>query len=168
MNNFANLLTDLRAAIAVVAARDRRLTVLLVAVWGRVSRVAQRMERLFARWQAGTLLLPRTARVGLVAAARERVRFPSGRGWLIVPVRDAGAYGSQLAHLIAQPEFAAFLAAVPQAGRVLRPLMRMLSVEALPEVICRTVVRVKLVAAGGSVRLEDGVVMGPVRQISGG
>ena len=36
MFNFAALLSSLQAAIAVVAARERLLTVLLLAVWGRV------------------------------------------------------------------------------------------------------------------------------------
>ena len=38
MIDFTTILSDLQAAIAVVAARDRALTVLLVAVWGRIGR----------------------------------------------------------------------------------------------------------------------------------
>ena len=54
-------------------------------------------------------------------------RFPQGLAWLVVIVaRDAAASGSQLQHLLTHPEFTEFLAAVPQAGRILRPLCRML------------------------------------------
>ncbi len=47
----------------------------------------------------------------------------------------AGAFGTQLQHLLTDQECAAFLAAVPQAGRVLRPLFHMLGVSPVPEVV---------------------------------
>ena len=55
MLNFTSVLTALQAAIAVVAARERALTVLLVAVWGRIGRISTRLERLIALWRAGML-----------------------------------------------------------------------------------------------------------------
>ncbi|MBC7637119.1 MAG: hypothetical protein H7251_16130 [Acetobacteraceae bacterium] len=48
MFNLSAILTDLRAAIAVVAARDPTITALLVMVWGRISRIVARLERLMA------------------------------------------------------------------------------------------------------------------------
>lgn len=90
MTTFTSILSDLQAAIAVRSARDRRLTVLLVAMWARLER-----------------------RLGY----------------------DAVAFGLQLRHLLSQEDCAEFLAAMPQAGRILRPLLRLLSTDPLPDVI---------------------------------
>jgi hypothetical protein len=66
--------------------------------------------------------------------------FPSLVPWLTCMLGyDAAGYGSQLRHLLTDAECAAFLEAVPQAGRILRPLLRMLSIDPLPEVIRRVV-----------------------------
>ena len=73
MFNFSAIFTDLQAAIAVVAARERRLAVLLVAVWGRIARMRTRLERLIAQWRAGTLPKPRGKQV-------RRGEGRSGRG----------------------------------------------------------------------------------------
>ncbi len=77
-------------------------------------------------------------------------RLPQGDGWLLplVPMHAATA-GSQLTHMLAQPEMAALIAGVPTLGRVLRPLARMLGV-VLPAELrlpARDVVRAKAVVA---------------------
>jgi len=133
MNKLTAILTDLRAAIAARAARDRAMTAVLVLVWGRLARAAGRLERLYGLWLAGKLLAPRQAgrRKG-VARAIARPRLPGGLGWLAIQVWETRAYGSQLQHLLAEPGFAAFVAAVPRAGRVLRSVLRMLTVDARP------------------------------------
>jgi len=41
---------------------------------------------------------------------------------------------SSLQHWMAHPEFRPFLAAAPQTGRILRPLCRLLGIEASPDV----------------------------------
>ena len=128
MNNFSIILTNLKAAIAVVAARERSLTVMLVMVWGRLSRMVVRMERLIALWRAGKLPRVRASRAGRVSVTGVRVQLPTAPAWLVGYVREAGAFGAQIENLLTQEEFAAFVAAVPQAGRVLRPLCRMLGV----------------------------------------
>ncbi|MBC7637114.1 MAG: hypothetical protein H7251_16105 [Acetobacteraceae bacterium] len=131
MFNFSVILTDLRAAIAVVAARDPTITALLVMVWGRISRMGARLERLMAKWRAGTLPTPRKPRASGVAAvspSAERPAYPTAPAWLIAYVRAAASYGSQLEHMMGEDEFARFLAEVPQARRILRPLCRMLGV----------------------------------------
>ncbi len=129
MNNFANLLTDLRAAIAVVAARDRGLSAFLGLVWVRVARMGARLERLIGLWRAGRLPEPRKSRAGAVrSAVRAKPVFPTSPAWLLAHVREAGAFGSQLEHLLSGEEAKAFLAAVPRAARILRPLCRMLGV----------------------------------------
>lgn len=131
MINFSYLLSDLQAAIAVVSARHRALTPLLVAVWGRIGRMRTRLERLIALWRAGCLPAPRL-RGSRAGEVRTRVRttsaLPTAPAWLLVAVREAAALGAQLESMLSQAECVEFLAAVPQARRILRPLCRMLGV----------------------------------------
>lgn len=131
MNPFALILTNLQAVIAAKAARDRTLTVLLVALWARVARMGTRLERLVALWRAGMLPAVKVggsrAGVGL-GVVRAKSVFPTGPAWLLEHVREAGAYGSQLEHLLTGEEARAFVAECPQAGRILRSLGWMLGV----------------------------------------
>ncbi len=120
---FTLILATLRAAIAPAAARNRARTALLVLVWTRLSRMALRFERLYARWRAGTIRAPRPA------APRTRAphpNLPTRPAWLIAECREAAAIASQLQHLLATPDAAEFLAACPHATRLLRPLATML------------------------------------------
>ena len=82
-----------------VAARERHLTVLLVAVWGRIGRMRTRLERLIARWRAEMLPAPRKSRAGeLRVSVRAPSIIPRTPAWLLVAVRGAGAVrGSQTA-----------------------------------------------------------------------
>ena len=73
MFSFSNILSDLQKVIAAHAARNRALTVLLVAVWGRVARMRTRLERLVALWRAGKLPKPRAARRGFGRRRRGRL-----------------------------------------------------------------------------------------------
>ena len=133
MINFSTILSNLQAAIAVVAARERHLTVLLVAVWGRIGRIRTRLERLVALWRAGALPAARPSRAG---GGHVSVRAPSViprvPAWLLVAVREAWLARTQLENLLSEAECVEFLAAVPQAGRILRPLLRMLGVGVKP------------------------------------
>ena len=83
--------------------------------------------------KVGQALVPavRQVRAARVVKARVvKVRLPSGRGWLVRALGyEAAGYGSQLAALLAEPELQALLLAAPAAGRILRPLCRMLGVE---------------------------------------
>ena len=140
MHKLSLILSDLRAAIAVRAARDRMLVVMLCAVWGRIARMGTRLERLIAQWRAGKLPTqprPRAGGTRSAATPGSRPRFPNSPGWLMLRVRETAAFGSQLQHLLSEPEWAEFLAAVPQAGRILRPLCRMLLVDVVPPVLKR-------------------------------
>ena len=129
MLNFTFVLTGLQAAIAVVAARERHLTVLLVAVWGRIGRIATRLERLIALWRAGMLPTPRASHAGGTrVGVRKPSELPTVPAWLLVAVREAAPHGAQLESLLSRDECVAFLAAVPQARRMLRPLCRMLGI----------------------------------------
>ena len=130
MLNFTTVLTALQAAIAVVAARERALTVLLVAVWGRIGRISTRLERLIALWRAGKLPKPRTwrGRVPGTQVNKPVSVFPATPAWLLVAVREAAPFGNRLESLLSEAECEAFLAAAPQARRLLRPLCRMLGI----------------------------------------
>ena len=57
-----------------------------------------------------------------------RPRFPRRPGWLCAVSIDTVAAGSQLQHLLNDPEMTALLAATPALVRLLRPLCRMLAV----------------------------------------
>ena len=130
----------IRALVAAVAAGcglgvlGSALTVLLC---GRLMGAGIRMERLAGRFVAGTLRRfsgGAGSRGRGVAAGSGRSRrggvFPGGFAWLVrlMGWRVAG-YGLQLRAILVAPEMVALLAAAPQAGRILRPMCRMLGVE---------------------------------------
>ena len=172
MFSFSNILSDLQAVIAVHAARNRALTVLLVALWGRIARMKTRLERLVALWRAGKLPPSRAPQVrgAVVAGLRARKGFPTPVGWLTRKLGyEVAVFGSQLRHLLTDEECVAFLEAVPQAGRILRPLLRMLSIDPLPEVILS--VRPVVPEAGPVAEPAEpismvGIVVSPGPQIS--
>ena len=65
-------------------------------------------------------------------AARPAPPLPTGHGWLIRALpNEAAAYASQLESLLAEPGVADLLAAHPTTSRILRPLGRMLGLDAL-------------------------------------
>ena len=126
----------LRAAIAAHAARDRAAVAVAWLVWPYLNRLAARFAALAARIQAGKVAVaPRATRP---RAAPEVARprppgLPRGFAWLIHFAPNTAALGGQVRHLLADPEMASLLATAPQAGRILRPLCRMLGIEAGPE-----------------------------------
>jgi hypothetical protein len=129
---FSLILAGLRAAIAPVAARDRARTALLVLLWGRLARSATRFERLFARWREGTLPKPRPSRAGQPTTRQPHPHLPANPAWLVAMARETAPMASQLQHLLAHPDITEFLAAAPQAGRILRPLCHMLGIPRPP------------------------------------
>ncbi len=167
MFSFTNILSDLRAVIAARAARDRTLTVLLVAVWGRIARMGARLERLVALWRAGRVPMVRAARAKRPRRATIRPAYPMAPDWLLRKLGyEVVAFGLQLQHLLSEAECRAFMAEVPQAGRVLRPLFRMLGVNPLPEMV-----RPKAMAAVAAVQVplvELGLVGGVAAPIFSG
>ena len=130
---FVAILAGLRAAIANHTVKDRPREALFVLAWTRIGRMANRFQALFARWQAGTLPAPRPSRAGQPRASRPHPRLPRGRAWVVAHVGyQAANHASQLQHLLADPDMAAFLQAVPQAGRILRPLCHVLGIDPPP------------------------------------
>ena len=131
---FCAILRDLRGFIAAHMVKDPLRVPLFTLLWTHIGRTARRFESLFNRWQAGTLAKPRPSRAGRPGKPREpQPRLPRGRVWVVAAIgyRAAG-HASQLQHLLADPDMAAFLHAVPQAGRVLRPLCHILGIDPPP------------------------------------
>ncbi len=95
----------------------------------RLGRILTRFNALVARLAAGRPAPPRRQRPARPAPAPDTLRLPRQRFWMfhLLP-RDAAGYGSQLQAWLATPEMAALLAAAPEAGRILRPLCRLLAV----------------------------------------
>ncbi len=126
----------LRAAIAAHAARDRAAVALAWLVWHYLKRLAARFTALAARVSAGKLAVVSRA-MGLRAASEvARLRppgLPHGFAWLIRLAPSTVALRGQVCHLLGDPELVALLAAAPGAGRILRPLCRMLGIEAGPD-----------------------------------
>ena len=145
MNGLATLLggilATLRTGIARYAVGDSARAVLLNILAGRIARMAARFDRLFARWQSGTLpsqtgAPSRPARAGqLRPTSPPRLCLPTGRMWLFHVAQPPAALAlSHLQHWMAHPDLPAFLEAAPHAGRLLRPLCRLVGLEAQPGV----------------------------------
>jgi hypothetical protein len=151
MNSIAARLTLIlrafRTAVIHLTIRQPKHVPVLDPVCGHLARAALRFERLFNRWRLGTLPAPRPAAPSTPGAtptppaapapreaAKKRARLPSGRGWLIYTFRELRFARRQLEHWFAAPDLPAFLAEVPQAGRILRPLCHLvdLAPAALP------------------------------------
>lgn len=166
IDRFALTLDLLLRAVAARVAHGVQAAMILM-IWGRIRRIERTVEGLLARFLAGRLRVGHAAqsggrggRPGVVA-----VKLPRRFGWLLQVVPFEGAnFASQLRVVLAEPQMVALLEASPQAGRVLRPLCRMLGLE--PEVlaVCR-VSRGRLVDARGTGTsgVAGAVVLDPVR-----
>jgi hypothetical protein len=131
-------------AVAIQSAKWAYITPLMVLVWGRLRRMSRRFASLVARMEAGRLKPPRppTPDPGRTRPPRPPPpgpRFPSSPGWLLHYVRlEAAATSSLLRDMLEHdPELRALLEAAPQLGRILRPLLRMVSTGPVPETLRR-------------------------------
>ncbi len=133
-DRFAGILDGLcRAVAARGGGPDRLAGPLVILIWTRLRRLAVRFAALAARIAAGRQRRILSRRPPRPAQRRpSQRRLPYGPGWLLHVVPQARAYGSQLQHLMADPEFAALVDAAPQMRRLLRPLCRMLGVAPPP------------------------------------
>ncbi len=131
--NFRTILDGLKVTLGLIAHRDARVRALLTLAWYRIHRTINRFERLVALWQSGKLPKPRirAPRAKRPAPTTPTPRLPSGQAWLVRRLQDhhVNTRASQLQYFLAHtPELAAFLAAAPQANRLLRPVCRMLGI----------------------------------------
>ena len=59
-------------------------------------------------------------------------RLPTANAWLVRLVQPTVQFAGQIETIIARPEIQELLAAAPQAGRIFRPLYRMLGIPLPP------------------------------------
>ncbi len=131
--NFRSILDGLKVTLGLIAHRDARVRAVLTLAWYRIHRTINRFERLVALWQSGKLPKPsiRAPRAKRPSPTTPAPRLPSGQAWLVRRLQDhhVNTRASQLQHFLANtPELPEFLAAAPQANRLLRPLCTMLGI----------------------------------------
>ncbi len=143
---FDLLIRRLCDAVAIQSAKWAYITPLMVLVWSRLRRMSRRFAALAARMEAGRLKPPRPAVPNPDPGRTRPPRppppwppFPSSPGWLLHYVQlEAAATANLLRHMIEHdPEMRALLEAAPQLGRILRPLLRMVSPAPLPARLIR-------------------------------
>ena len=132
---FSLIIDGLCRTTAARSAVDRFAGPMLILIFARLRRLASRFASLGASVearmiQAGPLPPTRPSRPAAGATQRtsRKTRLPQSFAWLIRLVPGTAAYAGQVQALVADPQTAALLAAAPQAGRILRPLCRMLAV----------------------------------------
>jgi hypothetical protein len=129
------IVTALQKAAAARAGRDHAVAPLVTLLWTRLARLTARFDTLVARLTAGHPAAPARQRTRPTSTASARkapaagLRLPRSHTWLIrLLPGEAASYGCQLQALLADPQMAALLAAAPEAGRILRPLCRLLAI----------------------------------------
>jgi hypothetical protein len=145
-----SILAALCDVVAVHCEKNRAVVPIFQLLWGRFNRTAARFEFLFTRWCEGRLPAPRSPAPQNPDAQNPDVEprpdrepgatdplpvLPRRHGWLAALVPQAETFGTQLRYLLTDPDLATFLAEVPQAGRMLLPLCRMLGVKPLPQML---------------------------------
>jgi hypothetical protein len=133
-------------AVAIQSAKWAYITPLMVLVWGRLRRMSRRFAALVARMEAGRLKPSRPAVQNPDPSKTRPPRppppwppVPSTPGWLLHYVQlEAAATANLIRHMLEHdPEMRALLDAAPQLGRILRPLLRMVSPAPLPARLVR-------------------------------
>jgi len=131
------ILRPLRAMLNGHTQTPGPLQPLMMLIWRYLHRPAQRLARLIAKLQAGTLAPPRAkpAPTTPPIPRAAKLRLPNRHAWLIRLIQRTAQLNAQLEILMTRPEIAELLAAAPQAGRILRPLCRMLGIRPMPAVL---------------------------------
>ena len=147
-HRFALIVGTLSRMVAAHIAKDRAAGPTIVLIWQRLQRLVARFAAMAARAEAGTLrpLRPRPAPPETQnpqtppedrpkRPAPPKNPLPQNFGWLVRMMQVTASSGSQLQYFLSQPEVKAFLEAVPQAGKLLRPLCRALAFHPDPAVL---------------------------------
>ena len=154
---FAMIMAGLGALIARRFVKMPHLSGFTVLLFGRLNRAVRRLHR--ALTSPGKVRAPRVRGDRADGTRPARVGLPSGRGWIVRELGwEAAAYLGYLETLLAEIETQAALAAAPRAGRILRPICRMLGVfaaltpkivpaEATPNIAPRAAAQAVLVVA---------------------
>ena len=135
LEDFATVLGALKAKVGLWGGRGLLTQVLVMLFFRRLCRVLQTVEALAGRYLAGRVLRRPARMTAAGEEARPVVRAPAPRAWPVgfawvvrLVGHEAALLGSQLQTVLTRPEMVAFLAEVPQAVRVLRPLCRALAI----------------------------------------
>ena len=127
---FGAIMAGLGALVARRFLKMPHLMGFTLLLYVRLNRAVRRFHRALTRTPAKA----RATRAGMERAGDTRVRpvgLPRQRGWLVRELGwEAAAFLSALETLLREIETQAALAASPGAGRVLRPICRMLGVSA--------------------------------------
>ena len=131
---FRTILSGLQAVIGIVATKEPARDAFLARIYYHLNRTIQRFDRLVTHWRNNTLPKPgkpRPGRPASPASPQTTPRLPQGKAWLIRSVDhyNARCHAGHLEHFLATPEAIAFLAEVPRAGRILRPLAKSLGIQ---------------------------------------
>ena len=125
--------------VANEAGRRRHLGPLMMLFWNWLSAKMRRFERLAERAARGRPPPPRPHRTRPEPEGDppqpKRLRLPQGRAWLLrlLPNAGLGVTGTRLHHRITtDPELQALIAAVPELGRVLRPVLWAFGADPIP------------------------------------
>ena len=125
---FALILAGLAALVARRFLRVPHLMRFTVLLCSRLSRAVRRFHRALTQ-PATKLRAPRVRADRTDAGRAQSVALPSGRGWLVRELGwEAAGYMAQLEALITEVEMRAVVDRLPAAGRILRPICRMLGV----------------------------------------
>jgi hypothetical protein len=109
---------------------------LAVLLWCRLRRLARRFASTLARYHAGTLPAPGTARrhpaPARPASGPRPMELPRRLGWVTHEISMAVFRRYALDDLLDHPQTETLVAAAPQLGRVLRPLCHMMAIRPPP------------------------------------
>ena len=139
-DRFACILKGLREVVADLGGRRLITGALVLLIWTRLGRIAEKFAVLAERIQAGKLPASAPVRTRAVSApasprpARPKPEHETGFAWLIrLGGHHAAGRASQLQYLLSDPEMVALISAAPQQmGRLLRPLCWMLGIKPAP------------------------------------
>ena len=126
---FAMIMAGLGALIARRFVKMPHLSRFTVLLFGRLNRAVRRLHRALS--SPGKVPARRVRGDRADGTRPVQVRLPSRRGWIVRELGwEAAAYLGYLEALLAEIETQVVLAGAPRAGRVLRPICRMLGVSA--------------------------------------
>ena len=137
-DRFAWLFAGLCKTIGVEACRRGMEAALAWAVWNRVRVLGERLVALAERVRSGRVVRrtprPRTPHPGPPPQGgrekRATVILPRAFGWVVRALPETMQFAGVLALMLRDAETVALVAKAPEAGRMLRPLCRLLGVQA--------------------------------------
>jgi hypothetical protein len=131
-DRFSSLIEGLMKDVAASVVWGWVAIPLIKLLWRRLRHMNARFASVMARFRAGTLPAPGSARrlASVRPASSPRPPdLPRRVGWVVQVISGALIWGYELEKMVDDPELAAIVADAPQIGGVLRPLCRMLAVK---------------------------------------